>query len=499
MNGRTLVFTLSLSALLACTPPRKPAPVPAASAAPPPATSALAADPEPFRKERPKPGPAGHFEYPTPELAHTKSNLPVYTVTRPSRIVALRLVIRHGANAVEPGKSGLAGLTARMLSESTRKKSSAALAEAVESLGSTLNSEATRDESVVSLTVLPNDVPRALELLAEVALMPAFTDADFTRVRAEWLDGLRSERQNPQRLATLAAVRGLFGPKFGAPVDGRLKDVERLTAADLRDFHKKAYTPDSAALFVVGPLESRVVLAEVERTFGGWRGKSAVSEPETIAAEVPDKTRVLIVDRPGAVQSAVTAVEPFPRRSEPGFEARQVAGRILGGLFTSRLNMNLREEHAYTYGAFSHPVATRALGALLVSSSVRTDVTAPALDEMVAELGRIRDPAAGAPLSDGEIQRAKADLIFHLGSTLEHPSHIADVTSELFVQGLPLDYHTRYPATIRALDRRSIEQAAASISANRLLVVIVGDRAKIEPALRQRGHNPEAAPAEWLE
>jgi zinc protease len=485
-------------ALAACTP-AKPAPTPLVPAAKPAPSAAPPPDPEPFRGARPPSGAAGEFQYPTPELLHTKNQLPVYVIARPSRVVAIKVLIRHGSSVVDSKKSGLAGLTARMLTESTRKKSSAALAEAVESLGATLNSDASRDDSEVSLTVLPGDVPRALELLAEVVLTPAFTDADFTRVRAEWLDGLRSERQDPQRLATLAAVRGLFGPQYGAPVDGRLKDVEGLTVSDLREFHKTAYTPDSAALLVVGAVDPKALLADAERTFGAWRGKSGVNEPETVAAEAPTKPRVLIADRAGAVQSAISALEPFPRRSEPGFEARQVVGRILGGLFTSRLNSNLREKHAYTYGAFSHPVATRAFGTLVVSTSVRTDVTAPALDEILNELGRIHDPTAGAPITDGELQRAKADLIFSLGATLEHPSHIAGIASDLFVDGLPLDYHTRYPALIRALDRSSIERAAAAVSATQLLIVIVGDRSKIEPELKKRGHAPEAVPSDWLE
>jgi zinc protease len=344
------------------------------------------------------------------------------------------------------------------------------------------------------LTVLPGDVPRALGLLAEVVTTPAFTEEDFTRVRNEWLDTLRAERQNPQRLATLTALRALWGNRFGAPVAGSVPDVEKLTTRDLRDFHRRAYTPDSAALIVVGNVDKAKLGADIERAFGAWRGKDAIAAAPAPTPAIPPKTRVLVIDRAEAVQSALVAVTPAPKRSEPGYEARQVVGRALGGLFTSRLNSNLREKHAYTYGAFAQPVASRAWGALIVSTSVRTDVTVPALDQVLVELKRIRDPSPATAITADEIQRSKADLVFGVGSTLEHPSRIADVTSELFVHALPLDYETRYPELLTALAPEAIQAAANAISPDQLLVVIVGDRAKIEPALKQRGYAVELAP-----
>jgi zinc protease len=470
--------------------PPQVAPKPVASVAP-----AEAADPEPFRAARPAPGAAGQFTYPTPEQMKLANGLSVYLVKRRARVAALKLVISHGASEVPEGKAGLAGLTARMLTESTQKKSSAALAEAVEALGTTLASDASRDESNVSLTVLPTELPRALGLLAEVVTTPAFSPTDFARVRAEWLDGVRGERQNPQRLATLVAVRSVFGPVLGAPVTGSIPELEKLTAADLREFHRKLYTPDSAALVVVGDVDARELMAQVGKAFGSWRGKSTIVRAPVTLPQGPERTRVLIVDRPGAVQSAVVTLQPFPKRSDPGYEARQAMGRVLGGLFTSRLNTNLREEHAYTYGVFAQPVSSRQWGALVVSSSIRTDVTAAALDEIVLELKRMQDPSLGAPVGREELGRAKADLIFNLGATLEHPNRVADEASELFVDGLPLDYDARYPSLVSALSEEEVSDAARGITPSRLQVVIVGDRSKIEPELTRRGYAPELAPS----
>jgi zinc protease len=493
MQRFALLALLSALAACAASKPATVAPAPQASAsaapvAPPP-------DPEPFRAERPKAGTAAQFVYPTPAELKLANGLRVYLVKRPARVTALKLVVSHGASAAPEGKAGLAALTARMLTESTQKKSAAALAEAVEALGTTLGSGASRDESSVSLSVLPADLPRALGLLAEVVVTPAFSPDDFARVRAEWMDNVRGERQNPQRLATLAAVRSLFGPVLGAPVAGSIPDLEALKVSDLRDFHRRLYTPDRAALVVVGDVDERELMAQTGKAFGAWRGKSTLPNGPVTLPKAPERTRVLVIDRPGAVQSAVVALQPFPKRSDPGFEARQAMGRVLGGLFTSRLNTNLREEHAYTYGAFAQPVTSRQWGALLVSTSVRTDVTAAALDEIVLELKRMQDPTLGAAVSPEELGRAKADLIFNLGATLEHPSRVADETSELFVEGLPADYHTRYPALISALTQDQVAKAASGITPLRLLVLIVGDRSKIEAELQRRSYAPELAPS----
>lgn len=499
MSARSLLRATSLVvALAACgstTPAPKPHSPPAAPSARPAATTAA----EPFRAQRPPPIERGHFEFPTPRVTTLPNGLTVYHVRRPTRVVTLALVVRHGASSSPEGKSGLAALTARMLTEGTQKKPALLLAEAVESLGTTLSAGASRDESSLELTVLPQDASRALALLAEVVTQPAFSTKEFDRVRAEWLDGLRGERQNPQRLAVLAAVRALHGPIAGAPVNGTIRDVERLTVADLRDFHARAYSPDSAALIVVGDLNETDLDNEIARHFRGWAKKKPLTPAALTPSEAPPKTRVFVVDRPGAVQSAIAAVQALPKRSEPGYEARQILGRVLGGLFTSRLNTNLRERHAYTYGASATPVAARDTGTLLVATSVRTDVTAPALGEIVLELQRARDPALGAPLTPAELERARADLVFSLGATLEHPSRIADTVSTLFVHALPVDYHARYPALIHSIPSEAVSQVAQALTPERLLVVIVGDRSKIEPDLRQRGFDVEVAPSTFVD
>lgn len=483
---------VSLTALLvlgACGPQAK-----VYRAGPPAAPSSAPPDPEAWRSQRPAPGQAGEVRFPTPELAKLSNGLSVYVVKRPAAVVTARLVVRHGASSVPEGKSGLAALTSRLLVEGTKKRSSLALAEAAESLGAPLEEDASRDESLVGLSALVGDLDAALELLAEVTQKPAFDPKEFDRVRTEWLDQLVAERQEPGRLASLAGLRLLNGPVHGAPVGGGVTDVKRLTVADLAAFHAKRYEPASAALILVGDITLERVRPTVEKYFGGWRGKPAakVATAPLPAAQVG--TRVFVVDRPGAVQTAVFAAQRFPPRSAPGFEAREVLGEVLGGLFTSRINLNLREKHAYTYGASGRPVATRDWGAFVVQSSVRTDVTAPALTEIVKELESARDPALGAPLTSDEIGRAKADLLHSLGARLEHTSRVAQAVTGTFSLDLGTDYYTRFPAILATIGPPELATNAGLLTPQDLVVVLVGDRAAIGPALEERGFKPEVAP-----
>jgi zinc protease len=381
-----------------------------------------------------------------------------------------------------------------MLVEGTKKRSNLALAEAAESLGAPLEEDASRDESLVGLAALAGDLDQALELLAEVVQKPAFDSKEFERVRAEWLDGLVAERQEPGRLASLVGLRLLNGPVHGAPVSGGVSDVKRLTVGDLAAFHGKSYEPGSAALILVGDVSVEGVFASVQKHFGGWRAKAPAKVATAPLATIVQGQRVFVVDRPGAVQTALFAAQRFPSRAAPGFEAREVLGAALGGLFTSRINTNLREKHAYTYGASGRPVATRHWGAFIMQSSVRTDVTAPALGELLKELEGARDPSLGKPFTPDEIGRAKADLLHSIGARLEHTSRIAQVVTGLFSLDLGIDYYTRYPGLLAAVGPPELATNAGLLAPEDLLVVLVGDRAAITPGLEQRGFKPEPAP-----
>jgi zinc protease len=476
--------------LCACTPAQTP-PSAAAPRPPPPTPSASAAD---WRAAVPKPGPRATFSYPVPESAKLANGLTLLVVRRPSLVVSLQYVVRAGQSSVEKGKSGLAALTARMLTEGTKKRSSAALAEAAESLGSTLDHDAGRDYSTVGLVTLGADLPRGLALLAEVVQKPAFSPKEFERVRKEWLDGLIAERQAPERLASLAGLRLLLGEPQGAPVGGSVNDVRSLRIADLANFHRAHYTPAESAVIVVGNVSLADVVPEVEKSFADW--PSAPVAPPTPLAEVPapKRTVITLVDRPGSVQSAIFAAAPLPKRSEKGYETRLVLNALFGGLFTSRINQNLREEHAYTYGARSDAVATRSWGALVVSTSVETPSTADALGELMGEFRKARDPALGKPIGEDEVSRARTDLMTGLGSHLEDIDRVTDDFATTFVQGLALDYYSHYDSSLAQATRASVaSEARARLDPDHLVLVVVGDQSSIRPSLERKGFRVELA------
>ncbi|HYQ17074.1 MAG TPA: pitrilysin family protein, partial [Polyangiaceae bacterium] len=401
-------------------PAPKPAVAPPPSASASSSAAALPPDPEPWRMQRPPAGQASELHFPVPEQAKLKNGLSLLVVRKAVPVASLSLVFRHGAAACAPGKSGLASLTARMLTEGTRKHPGVKLAEAVEQLGTTLDEDAGRDTSSLSLSALSSDVGRAIELLGEVVTEPAFAPADFERVQNEWLDGLRAERQAPERLASMAALGTLLGKPHGSPVNGSLVDVRKLSVKDITEFHRKAYGAGDATLIVVGDVELSRVQQSAERAFAALgKGEPRIEQP-FVAPAAPPAKRILLIDRPGAVQSALMLAEARPKRSEPGFERRELLTTLFGGLFTSRLNLNLREEHAYTYGAHAQNVATTQWGALYIATSVRTDVTADALKEALKELNLLKNPTLGKPIRAEEVARARADLVQSIGARLEY-------------------------------------------------------------------------------
>ncbi len=461
------------------------------------ASPAPAAD-EAWREQRPPAGTARLFDYPSAQVSRLPNGVQLYLVPRKAGTVALSISAHAGGSACGPGKSGLAALSLRLMTEATRKKDALSLAEAAESLGASLDFDTGRDGSSVSLEVLPSDVDAGLALLSEVITEPRFSLDDVTRVKKLWLDSLVSERQEPSRLSSLAGMRALLGTTIGAPVRGSLADVERLTREDLRRFHKEHYVASNLAVIAVGDLTMERLTELSQSSLGGLPQSSP---PRPLPLELPPPpahTVVWLVDRPGSVQSAVFIGQPFPERSAPGHEARQVMNNLLGGLFTSRLNLNLREKHAYTYGVRSTAIATLRWGAFIGMSSIKTENTADALDQLRAELGGLK---AGSPnpITTEELDRSKTDLIQGLGANLEHVRRILGDTAELFIDGLPPDYQHNYATLIAKVDQESAAAEARRLDPDHSVIVIVGDRQKIEPLLEGKGLSLKLAPEQLVE
>ncbi len=462
----------------------------------PPRTS-TEVDENAWRSRPPAPGQSRAFEFPTPVVRQLYNGMKVHVVRRKATTVSLIAITRHGGSSAPRNKSGLAALTTRLMTEGTRKKTSMELAEAVESLGTTLEHDTGRDYSELSLTVLPEDVDRGLEVLVEVVREPAFRNDVFLRVKNQWLDQLRAERQDPRRLASLVGLRLLLGPHQGAPVAGSIPEVENITRTDAVAFHHGAFSPTATTLVIAGDVDVDHIERRTETLVAGWTGGPPLGEPSFTAPESLKKTKIFTVHRPGAQQTSLFVAQPYPKRSAPDHEAREVLNGIVGGLFTSRLNQNLREKHAFTYGARSSTIATRQWGALVVMTSVKTDVTARALEQIFLELELAHNPSRGRAISEIEVGRSRSDLIHSLGAALEHTDDIGDAVSEIVIRDLPPDYLARYSSILERIDARLVTaQAKKYLTPHRLVVVAVGDLEKIATDLKKLG--VDVAPADLI-
>jgi zinc protease len=300
-------------------------------------------------------------------------------------------------------------------------------------------------------------------------------------------------------LAAIVGIRALYGTYRGAPVNGGVSDVKKLVLADLKQWHAKYVVPSSAALIAVGPIETENVVKTARHAFENWRAAPPMNQVAEYSTAPRSSNDVIVVDRKGAVQSALFAVQPFPRRLEVGYEARQLLSDILGGLFTSRINMNLREAHAYTYGAHSSVVANRGFGAFVIQTNVRTDATAASLKELIAELSAVSATKASRPIREDELARARADLIHRLGARLEQNRYLLNDIETIFIQGLNVNYYANLPLIYSQLTSTEVAKQALLISPDNYTIVIVGDREKIEPALVQAGYKVSVPQAEWLD
>lgn len=428
-----------------------------------------------------------------PEVGVLGNGLTILVLRKPARVVSLALAVRAAGTEVA-GKSGLCALTTRMLGEGTTRKTNLELAEAVEALGTSLDTESGHDWARASLDVLTADLGAGMSLLAEIVQSPRFDAKDFERVRGQWLDNLSAELEDPQQIANVVALRTLLGSPTGDPVNGSPKDVKALAIADLTAYHRATFVPKNAALLVTGDMTLAEVRPLAERSFGKWHGTTPPPIPPLPAPSATTKTRVLLVDRPGSVQSVVVSIQPFPRRLDPGHETRDLMSAAVGGLFTSRINQSLRETHAYTYGAFGTAVETSRWGAYVIATSVETPVTGAALEALLKELESVRGGPNGKPVTEPEIVNARSELTSTAAAHLEHTRRLLDDLTTIFVERLPADTYSRYAQMLGLVPREAVAKAASDLlTPDRLLVVVVGDKAQVERDLKAHGFRVELA------
>jgi zinc protease len=436
-----------------------------------------------WRKDAPKAGAASALRLPVPEKFKLSNGLTVLYSERPGLpLVAANLVLHAGSGVNPADRPGLASMTARMLQQGTATRSALQIADRAADLGATLNSGAGRDTTGISTRSLSRNFADALELLADVALHPSFPQSEIERVRSERLTAIVQEKDEPFSLAGRVLDAALYGPKhaYGYPDSGTTESVKGISRDDLERFWKQNYFPDDAALVVTGNIKLATLKPLLEKYFGAWKpgrpALAAMGSPETTDA------KVILVDRPGAPQTTLVCFSMGLARSTPDYVQVEVMNTDLGGLFSSRINMNLREAHGYTYGAGSVFNYHRAPGPFIVYSDVRTDVTAPASTEMFNELRRMRD----TQLTTEEMALSKDSIARSLPGRFERGTEAAASFADLFTYDLPLDYYSKLPERINAVTIEQVQAAAQKyIHPEKMIVLAVGDRAKIEEEMKK--------------
>lgn len=491
-----------------------PPPSAAPPAPPPHATTGTQSPVETFRANAPAADARRSFAYPTPTLQRLDNGLTLYVVERDTPLVVASLVLRSGSTDDPPGKSGLAALTARMLTEGTREKDDRELAEASEDLGSELSAAASHDMTGLDFEFLAEDLARALDLMAEAFTKPRLDPAVFGRVKTQWLDQLTSERQEPTTLAAIAGMRATLGPEWGAPTQGSLAGVRALSVNDLTRFHRTHYHPERAALVIAGGVSAATVQEEASRAFRGWASAKPARVPGPASAATPPAVapdpgaaksgtqpgkfgRVLLVDRADSVQSALFVGQPFPARSATGYETRELLNQVLGGMFTSRLNQNLREKHGFTYGARSYNYALARFGVWFLATSVRTDSTAQALSEIFSEVASVRQ---ASPVTADELERAREELLGGYAAHLEQSSLVVEDIAELFTNQLRPEYFADFGGLLLAVGPERVQQEASThLAPEALIAVVVGDKRQVLDGLKAVAVEVTDAPALLLD
>jgi zinc protease len=439
------------------------------------------------RQTLPSPKPTPKFTLPPFQRTKLSNGMELLVVEKHALpTVALNLLFRTGRSSEPPEKLGLAGLMANVWDEGTKERSAEQIADQLAGIGATLSFSTGWDSSAARLFTLKRHLTEALTLYADVLRNPAFPEKGLEREKNIALGQLVQLRNEPNALAQLAIAPTLYSAAhpYGRPSFGTPATLKSISHADLADFYRIQIRPDQATLIAVGDVTAAELTAELEKVFAGWNAAADSPEVKLPAPPDPKPARIILVDKPGAAQSVIAVAQIGPARTSPDYHALTVMNAIFGGQFMSRLNMNLRESKGYTYGARSmFDWRVRQPGPFIAAASVQTAVTAPALVEFLKEF---QGMAGAKPIDPKELDFSKTYLTRGYPADFETPSQIAGQLETLVEFGLPDDYFSAYIPKIEAVSTADVLEAAKKhLDLDHLAIVIVADRAKVEPGLRE--------------
>ncbi len=480
---RSLVFSVALAltsllALAGCGGSK-------GGAASPPQTAASAAPEAPATREAPPPpAPSKNVSLPPVEVDRLDNGLQVNTiVTDQLPVVYASLVVRSGAESDPARVPGLSGLVAHMLKEGTTKRSGAKIAEEIEFLGADLWASSDEENTYVGVRALAEHFELVMAILAEVAGKPAFSAKELEKLKRRELDRLALSEREPRYIARREFYRALYGDHPYGKVDATPQSVKRVKRADLQRWHRQHFVANNAFLVVAGDIAPERVSETARKTFGAWRpGKR--SAPKYSDPPRPTDRNIIVVDRPGSVQSVIYIGNLAIARANREWIPLIVSNQVLGGSAASRLFMDLREKRSLTYGAYSAIAERVEIGPFVAYASVRTEVTTEAIGAFFEHLQRIHQE----PAKPEELQNARRYLSDSFPLKVDTPGKLADLVTELRVFGLDDDYWDNYPNWIRETSSSEAQYVARSyIRPKEALVVIVGQAADFAESLQRFG------------
>ena len=487
-SKRQLLVPALAALSLACAGEKSAARAPAPPRDIPVASVPAATTPDaPFRAGKPESlSGALAFEAPVPVQRKLKNGIMVLVRENHAiPLVVVEVAVRTGVNGEPESKAGLSEFTASMLTEGTKTRGPLEIATALEDLAANLYAAAGLEATRVHLNCLTETLPSALDVLADVVQHPAFKAADIERLRGQKLTGLEQKNGYPGAIAADQLARLLYGNKhpWGKPAGGTPKSIASITAKDLAGFHAAWFHPDNTLITLSGDVTAEQAVQLLEQKFGGWKGKARakVKLPATPGL----KERVLVVvERPNQSQSAVFFAAPLFPAASPDAVTMQVANSIIGGLFGSRLNLNLREDKGYSYGVRSSVALTHDDGTFIASGGIIAKNTVEAAAEMKKELERF----GSGEVTEAELAQAKEGAVRSLPSALETNDAVASALNGLVVKGLPFDYYATLPARVAAVTPAEVKRVVAKyLGTTPWQTVIVGPVGPMEAGLEGLG------------
>jgi len=398
--------------------------------------------------------------------------------------LSLRLVVEGGASADPAGQEGVAELTGRLLTEGAAGRGAQAVAAWLDRLGASFSVSAGYDVTILSLHLLSDVLDGGLDFLRAVVREPTFAEAEVDRVRQERLDEIDRDRDKPEVAADHTLIRAVLGDhRYGTPSAGLRESVEGLGRERVASFHSGRYGPRGAALVACGDVDPGALVEAVEERFGSWEGGQGPVAPPEPARPAGPGPRVLLVDRPESAQAELRLGTVGAAYGDEDFFDLLVGNAILGGLFNSRINMNLREDKGWTYGARTSFHFRRVAGPFVGRTAVETAAAADALAEFVRELeGMVEEPP-----TDEEMTLARNSLVLSLPRQFETVSQVTRKITTQVVYGLPQDYWDRYRERIEGVTRDGVVRAMGRfLDPEALRLVVVGRAGELEGPLAER-------------